>query len=98
MWASICTAPIPPPLAKRTCLVPIVWPSTIALHHRSRGSSNACVAANVLLESFANRLVQAREPLAHVPLLQADEHLQATGKTQHDSEARDLINCAARDA
>lgn len=62
------------------------------------GEDKECAAANVLLESFANRRVQALEPFAHVHRLQADEHLQAAGKTQHDSEARALINCAARDA
>ena len=62
------------------------------------GEDKERAAAHVLLESFANRRVQALEPFAHVHRLQADEHLQAAGKTQHDSEARALINCAARDA
>lgn len=55
-------------------------------------------AANVLLEPFANRRVQALEPFAHVHRLQANEHLQAAGKTQHDAEARALSSCAAKEA
>jgi hypothetical protein len=42
--------------------------------------------------------VQALKSFTHVHRLQADEHFQAARKTQHDTEARALINCAARDA